>query len=84
MSQNEIYGPLLKGLFGHDVLYDTDPKRCQQQFQHLIYGLRAARLKAYVPLIEKEVRDFLESWGQSVSKGDDWRQCLGTVVVLSA
>lgn len=69
MSQTEIYGPLLKPLFGPDILHDADPRRRNQQFQRLAYSLRPARVREYVPLIEKETRSFLESsWGESVRR----------------
>lgn len=32
----------------------------------MAHGLSTARLKLYVPMIEKETRDFLTSWGESV------------------
>ena len=67
MSQNEVYGRYTKPVFGPDVVYAADPKKRNQQMQHMAYGLRTARLKSYVPMIEKETRTFLKSWGASVS-----------------
>lgn len=66
MSQNEVYGRYTKPVFGPDVVYAADPKKRNQQMQHMAYGLRVARLKSYVPMIEKETRNFLKSWGESV------------------
>lgn len=66
MSQNEVYGRYTKPVFGADVVYAADPKKRNQQMQHMAYGLRTARLKSYVPMIEKETRAFLKSWGDSV------------------
>ena len=68
MSQNEVYGRYTKPVFGADVVYAADPKKRNQQMQHMAYGLRTARLKSYVPMIEKETRNFLKSWGASVSE----------------
>ncbi|CAM9433996.1 unnamed protein product [Pylaiella littoralis] len=65
MSQNEVYGRYTKPVFGPDVVYAADPKKRNQQMQHMAYGLRTARLKSYVPMIEKETRLFLNSWGDS-------------------
>eukprot|EP00752_Nemacystus_decipiens_P011637 g10332.t1 len=65
VSVNEIYARFLRPVFGRGVLYDSDPKRHIQQFRRMVYGLSPARLKAYAPIIEKEARDFLKSWGQS-------------------
>lgn len=67
MSQNEVYGRYTKPVFGPDVVYSADPKKRNQQMQHMAYGLRTARLKSYVPMIEKETRTFLKAWGASVS-----------------
>lgn len=66
MSQNEVYGRYTKPVFGADVVYAADPKKRNQQMQHMAYGLRTARLKSYVPMIEKETRNFLKTWGDSV------------------
>eukprot|EP00752_Nemacystus_decipiens_P011638 g10333.t1 len=65
VSVNEIYARFLRPVFGRGVLYDSDPKRHIQQFRRLVQGLSPARLKAYAPMIEKETRDFLKSWGPS-------------------
>eukprot|EP00903_Cladosiphon_okamuranus_P022107 g20329.t1 len=65
MGLEEIYKPLLKPILGHDVLWDSHPKKRKQQFQALAESLRGARIKAYVPMTERETRDFLKSWGES-------------------
>lgn len=66
MSQNEVYARYTVPVFGKDVVYAADPKKRNQQMQHMAYGLRTARLKAYVPKIEKETKEFLKTWGESV------------------
>lgn len=76
MDPNDVYAPLLKPLFGPGVLYDAGTKKRNQQFQHLAYSLRTARLKAYVPMIERETRTFLKSWGESVRKRERKASCL--------
>ncbi|CAN0171537.1 unnamed protein product [Ascophyllum nodosum] len=65
MSQNEVYARYTKPVFGNDVVYAAEPKKRNQQMQHMAYGLRTARLKAYVPMIEKETREFIKTWGES-------------------
>lgn len=79
MSQNEVYGRYTKPVFGADVVYAADPKKRNQQMQHMAYGLRTARLKSYVPMIEKETRAFLKSWGDSVRT---FRRSLFSVAIL--
>lgn len=66
LSQNEVYARYTRPVFGPDVVYAADPKKRNQQMQHMAYGLRTTRLKAYVSMIEKETRSFLKSWGESV------------------
>lgn len=82
MSQNEVYGRYTKPVFGADVVYAADPKKRNQQMQHMAYGLRTARLKSYVPMIEKETRAFLKTWGAS---GEiDLLSALSKLTILTA
>ena len=64
MSQKEVYG-FMTPVFGKGVVYDAEPKKSKQQMQHMAEGLRSNRLKAYVPMIEKETLDYLKRWGSS-------------------
>jgi sterol 14-demethylase len=73
MSQPEVYG-FMTPVFGKGVVYDAEPKKRTQQYQSMAQGLRAQRLKAYVPKIEMETLAYLkEKWGAS-----------GTVNILDA
>eukprot|EP00903_Cladosiphon_okamuranus_P015547 g14353.t1 len=82
MSQNEVYKQSTQPLFGPDVLWAADATRRKQQFRHMAYGLRTARLKSYVPKVEKETRNFLKSWGQS---GEiDLLSALSRLMILTA
>lgn len=72
MSQPEVYG-FMTPVFGKGVVYDAEPKKRTQQYQNMAHGLRAARLQAYVPKIEKETIDYFKRWGES-----------GTVNILDA
>lgn len=64
LSQNEVYG-FMKPVFGAGVVYDASKKNRQVQFQSMANGLRTARLKGYTAKIEKETRQYLETWGDS-------------------
>ena len=64
MSQPEVYG-FMTPVFGKNVVYDAEPKKRVQQMQHMAQGLRAQRLKAYVPMIEKETLAYIKKWGNS-------------------
>lgn len=79
MSQSEVFERSTKPLFGPDVLWAANLSRRNQQFRQMAYGLRTARLKSYVPMIERETRIFLKSWGQSVRKKQNWRRLPDTV-----
>ena len=64
LSQNEVYG-FMKPVFGAGVVYDASKKNRQVQFQSMANGLRTARLKGYTSKIERETRQYLETWGES-------------------
>lgn len=64
MSQSEVY-KFMTPVFGPGVVYDAEPKKRVQQMQSMAQGLKSGRLKAYIPKIEKETRDYIEKWGQS-------------------
>ncbi|KAJ8602816.1 hypothetical protein CTAYLR_002590 [Chrysophaeum taylorii] len=78
-SQPEVYG-FMKSVFGPDVslvrthpknaarpqiVYDAPSDKRRAQMQFMSRGLRADRLKSYVPKISAETRDFLkQEWGE--------------------
>ncbi|CAM9902103.1 unnamed protein product [Heterosigma akashiwo] len=65
LSQNEVYG-FMKPVFGPNVVYDAEPKKRNYQMQQMANGLRAARLKSYIPKIIKETVEYLDAkWGES-------------------
>lgn len=72
MSQSEPYS-FMTPVFGKGVVYDAEPKKRIQQLQVAALGLRSQRLKAYVPKIEMETRQYLKQWGES-----------GTIDILEA
>lgn len=62
-------------VFGRGIVYDAPKKRRQTQFQAVSNGLRANRLKSYVPKIEEETRKYLRQ---------EWGDKEGTVDLLTA
>ncbi|KAK1748990.1 sterol 14alpha-demethylase [Skeletonema marinoi] len=64
LSQDEVYG-FMKPVFGPGVVYDASKKNRQVQFQSMAHGLRTSRLKGYTAKIERETRQYLETWGES-------------------
>ena len=72
-SQKEVYG-FMKHVFGENVVYDAEPSKRRQQMQFMSRGLKADRLKSYVPKVASETAQyFSENWGDG-----------GTADVLSA
>mmetsp|Transcript_16893 Transcript_16893/g.33854 ORF Transcript_16893/g.33854 Transcript_16893/m.33854 type:complete len:383 (+) Transcript_16893:255-1403(+) len=55
----------MKPVFGPGVVYDASKKNRQVQFQSMAHGLRTSRLKGYTAKIERETRQYLETWGES-------------------
>ena len=82
LSQSEPAEYALKPIFGEGVLWATSATRRTQQFRQFAYGLRTARLKSYVPMIEKETRDFLKTWGDTVRKDENRRRSLDDSLFL--
>ena len=60
MSQSEVYG-FMTPVFGKNVVYDAEPKKRGQQFQCMAVGLKSGRLKAYVPKIELETIQYVDT-----------------------
>lgn len=81
MSQSEVYG-FMTPVFGNGVVYDAEPKKRTQQMQHMAQSLRSGRLKAYVPRIEKETRQYLKQWGESGTV--DILQALSELTILTS
>uniref|UniRef100_A0A7S2Y090 Uncharacterized protein n=1 Tax=Fibrocapsa japonica TaxID=94617 RepID=A0A7S2Y090_9STRA len=82
LSQNEVYG-FMKPVFGPNVVYDAEPKKRNYQMQQMANGLRAARLKSYVPKIVAETEAYLaEKWGEAGSV--DLLDALSELTILTA
>ncbi|KAK7954166.1 hypothetical protein PG988_014860 [Apiospora saccharicola] len=61
LNAEEIYGPLTTPVFGSDVVYDCPNSKLMEQKKFIKFGLTQRALESYVPLIEKEVKDYLQS-----------------------
>lgn len=60
LNAEEIYNPLTGPVFGSDVVYDCPNTKLMEQKKFMKYGLTQAALEHYVPLIEKEVLDYIK------------------------
>ncbi len=59
LGQDEVYG-FMSTVFGKGVVYDVPSYVRRQQFKFLTTGLQSDRLRAYVPLIMTEARNYLK------------------------
>ncbi|KAE8354520.1 cytochrome P450 [Aspergillus coremiiformis] len=61
VNAEEIYSPLTTPVFGSDIVYDCPNAKFMEQKKFIKYGLTQAALESHVPLIEKEVLDYLKT-----------------------
>ncbi|KAK4210066.1 14-alpha sterol demethylase Cyp51A [Rhypophila decipiens] len=60
VNAEEIYSPLTTPVFGKDVIYDCPNSKLMEQKKFVKFGLTQRALESHVPLIEKEVLDYLK------------------------
>lgn len=60
VNAEEIYAPLTSPVFGSDIIYDCPDAKLMEQKKFVKFGLTHDALCSYVPLIEKEVVDYLK------------------------
>ncbi|KAK8066546.1 cytochrome P450- family 51 (sterol 14-demethylase) [Apiospora hydei] len=77
VNAEEVYGPLTIPVFGSDVVYDCPNSKLMEQKKFVKFGLTQAALEAHVPLIEKEVLDYIKST-------PEWKGSSGVVDVTTA
>ncbi|QBZ63616.1 hypothetical protein PoMZ_05301 [Pyricularia oryzae] len=61
LNAEEIYSPLTTPVFGSDIIYDCPNSKLMEQKKFVKFGLTQKALDSYVPLIEREVLDYIES-----------------------
>ncbi|KAK1565888.1 cytochrome P450 CYP51F2 [Colletotrichum navitas] len=61
LNAEEIYSPLTTPVFGRDIIYDCPNSKLMEQKKFVKFGLTQKALESYVPLIEKEVVDYIHS-----------------------
>ena len=81
-SQPEVYG-FMTQVFGKGVVYDATPARRKAQNVHMSRGLRADRLKSYIPKILMETEKYMgEHWPKA--GGCDVLKALSELTILTA
>ena len=83
LSQQEVYD-FMRPVFGPNIVYDASKKNRQVQFQTMANGLRASRLKSYVPKIEEETRQYLKNYWNKDSGEVDLLTALSELTILTA
>ncbi|KAM0263361.1 hypothetical protein ACHAQJ_001217 [Trichoderma viride] len=61
LNAEEIYAPLTTPVFGAGVVYDCPNAKLMEQKKLVKFGLSTKALECHVPLIEKEVIDYVAS-----------------------
>ncbi|TDZ46120.1 Eburicol 14-alpha-demethylase [Colletotrichum trifolii] len=61
VNAEDIYGPFTTPVFGSDVIYDCPNSKLMEQKKFVKFGLTQKALEAHVPLIEREVLDYISS-----------------------
>ncbi|KAJ1328170.1 sterol 14alpha-demethylase [Microdochium nivale] len=74
LNAEEVYGPLTIPVFGKDVIYDCPNAKLMEQKKFVKFGLTQRALEAHVPLIEREVLDYIRgkdggAWSGGRDKG---------------
>lgn len=61
VNAEKVYSPLTTPVFGSDVVYDCPNSKLMEQKKFIKFGLTQSALEDHVPLIEKEVLDYLDT-----------------------
>lgn len=59
VNAEEIYSVLTTPVFGKDVIYDVPNAKFMEQKKFIKFGLTSDSLRSYVPLVEDEIRSFI-------------------------
>lgn len=82
LNAEEIYSPLTTPVFGKGVAYDVPNSVFLEQKKILKTGLNIAQFKQHVSIIEKETKEYFESWGESGEK--NLFEALSELIILTA
>jgi len=68
VSAEEAYRSLTVPVFGEGVVYDVPNHVLMEQKRFVKHGLSPENLRSYVPMIEKETRDYFKRWIDSAAQ----------------
>uniref|UniRef100_A0A8C5L9L5 Lanosterol 14-alpha demethylase n=1 Tax=Jaculus jaculus TaxID=51337 RepID=A0A8C5L9L5_JACJA len=90
LNAEEAYSRLTTPVFGKGVAYDVPNAVFLEQKKILKSGLNIAHFKQYVSIIEKETKEYFQSWGESGEKSNclfsplDLFEALSELIILTA
>uniref|UniRef100_A0A5F8GI72 Lanosterol 14-alpha demethylase n=1 Tax=Monodelphis domestica TaxID=13616 RepID=A0A5F8GI72_MONDO len=82
LNAEDVYGRLTTPVFGKGVAYDVPNPVFLEQKKMLKTGLNIAQFKQHVSIIEKETKEYFESWGESGEK--NLFEALSELIILTA
>ncbi|XP_008570378.1 PREDICTED: lanosterol 14-alpha demethylase isoform X2 [Galeopterus variegatus] len=82
LNAEEVYSRLTTPVFGKGVAYDVPNPVFLEQKKMLKSGLNIAHFREHVSIIEKETKDYFQSWGESGEK--NLFEALSELIILTA
>ncbi|XP_030741062.2 lanosterol 14-alpha demethylase isoform X1 [Echinops telfairi] len=82
LNAEDVYQHLTTPVFGKGVAYDVPNPVFLEQKKMLKSGLNIAQFREHVSIIEKETKEYFESWGESGEK--NLFEALSELIILTA
>ncbi|CAG8479027.1 18524_t:CDS:2 [Gigaspora margarita] len=82
-SAEEAYRSLTVPVFGKGVVYDVHNSVLMEQKKFVKAGLSVENLRAYIPMIEMETKNYLSRWNKK-SDVQDIHKAMAELIILTA
>ncbi|VCW83985.1 unnamed protein product [Gulo gulo] len=82
LNAEDVYSRLTTPVFGKGVAYDVPNPVFLEQKKMLKSGLNIAHFRQHVSIIEKETKEYFQSWGESGEK--NLFEALSELIILTA
>ncbi|CAG8479387.1 10439_t:CDS:2 [Acaulospora colombiana] len=79
----DAYRSLTVPVFGKGVVYDVDNSILMEQKKFVKSGLSAENLRAYVPMIEMETKNFISRWNKK-SATENIFEAMSELIIMTA
>lgn len=83
VSAEDAYRSLTVPVFGKGVVYDVENSVLMEQKKFVKSGLSTENLRAYVPMIETETKNFLARW-KTESAIEDIFEAMSELIIMTA